>query len=152
MMQVDSSSDTVTLYAAGRHVIAVIDDDPAVLEAVRRLLRSEPYEVWITTHGDDVLNWTRTGAVSLVVADLRLSGASGLDLVREVRRSSSRTVCVLLTGFPSPDVYVDAERAGAREVLTKPWSEEGLRRTVRHLLRERELSGTCGRPAASREA
>jgi DNA-binding NtrC family response regulator len=121
-----------------RHEIVLVDDDPAVLRALRRLLRDEPYDILTTDQPPAALRWVGEREVNLVVTDELMPGMEGHDLVEEVHARSPRTACVILTGYPLTAMSVPGLREGIHAMITKPWDDEMIRRIIRQLLWEQE--------------
>ena len=118
------NTETDILPLLERHVVVAVDDDPATLEALRRLLERESYELRLTRRPQEALDWIAAGEVSLLLADPGL-----LD-----RAGASDVTRVMLTAAPPA-----GWEASARELIGKPWNDRDLRKTLRLLLREREL-------------
>jgi DNA-binding NtrC family response regulator len=134
--------ETPRLGLLQRHVVVVLDDEPSVLMALRRMFRPESFELRSTTWAQDVLEWVSRESVSLVISDQRMPETSGIATLRKVRALSPKTRCLMLTGYPSPELEQEAAAMGVRGVIAKPWDDMELKRTVRQLLRERELDTT----------
>jgi response regulator RpfG family c-di-GMP phosphodiesterase len=126
------------LPLARRHKVVLVDDDPAVLSSLGRLLRREPYELRSTAHPDLALTWIEEGDVSLVVTDQRMPDLCGTDLAERVRRVSPETIRVLLTAYPGNAVVRHGLAEDVQWLISKPWNDDALRLTLRQLLRERE--------------
>lgn len=135
------------------HVVVLIDDDPAVLGALQRVLRGEPYEVVATQNPEEALHWVLSRRASLIVADQRMPGMTGLELLEMVRTCSPRTARVMLTAHSDLSGVFKISRIEAIDrVLRKPWEEEGLKGTLRELLAAVEAGrGGSGRAPISRE-
>jgi response regulator RpfG family c-di-GMP phosphodiesterase len=122
------------------HVVLCVDDEPAILAALRRSLRNEPYEVLTTDHPDRALKWVDTREISLVISDQRMPGMLGTDLLEEVGQRSPSTVRVILTAYPGSTASRPGLRRGTDCMISKPWDGGMLRRTIRQLLMDRELA------------
>lgn len=123
------------------HLVVCIDDDPAVLSALRRLVRDEPYEFLSTDNPDQAMDYVRTRDVSLFIADYRMPDMSGTGLLQLVKATSPTCVRLLLTGYPRATWVLQAhERELMHLVIGKPWDNEALRRTILERLHDRELS------------
>jgi DNA-binding NtrC family response regulator len=125
--------ETPPLELLETHVVMVVDDDANTLNALRRALAPEPYFVVTSEHPKLALQWIPRRNVSVVISDRRMPEMGGDRFLREVRRSSPRSILLLLTAYPeeiTEPPYVT--------VLTKPWDDRSLRKTLRRLLRERE--------------
>jgi len=122
-----------------RHLVVCVDDDPVVLSALKRLLRSEPYEFIITESPEEALELVRTRDVSLLIADYRMPDMSGTGLLQLVKSWSPETVRLLLTGHPDAAWVLQAEeRQLMHLVCGKPWDNKELRETILLQLRARE--------------
>ena len=80
-----------------RDIVVFVDDQPEVLDSLRRLLRDETYEVRTTSSPDEALRWVGEGDVSVLVTDERMPTMRGTDLLERASKRSPRTVRVVLT-------------------------------------------------------
>lgn len=114
-------------------MIVLVDDDPAVLNALRRSLSREPYLVLSTSRPREALRWVEALDVSAVVSDERMPDMTGRELLERVSDRSPETARILLTAF----VGAAARRPHATEcMIGKPWDDSMLKRTLRELLPE----------------
>ncbi len=113
--------------------ILVVDDEPTVREVVARYLRHDGYEVLELDHGDEVAAAVRTFRPDLVVLDVMLPGASGLDLLRA--RTTEAVPVILLTARVDEADRVLGLELGADDYVTKPFSPRELAARVRSVLR-----------------
>lgn len=143
-MSLATRPDTEILLPLASHLVVALDDELQVLSSLQRLLRQEPYEFRSTSRPELVLEWAEAGGISLLLCDQRMPGVTGLELVDTLRRISPSTTVVMLTG------YLDRIplEAPVRERVEKPWDDRELRRTIRLLLREKELKASSGDSAA----
>jgi CheY-like chemotaxis protein len=123
---------------AGRPLVVCVDDEPEILAALSRLLRAEPYEFRTTADPEEALDWVRTGAVSVLVADYRMPLMSGATLLQLAKAASPRTARMMLTGYPGESLVVAAGEAGLMHLVGKPWDDDSLKRKIRGLLAGRE--------------
>ena len=121
------------------HVVVCVDDEPAILAALRRALRREPYEILTTELPERALHWVHTRDVSLVITDQRMPGMQGTELLEEVCRSSPSTARIILTAYPGSTAAVPGLRYRTECMISKPWDGGMLRRVIRQLLLDREL-------------
>lgn len=120
------------------HLVLIVDDDPQVLSALRRLLEREPYDVVTTDRPHLALEWVKMKPVSLVICDHRMPEMPGAFLLGEVSEKSPSTARVLLTAYPEAVSSIEAAARRFDCIVTKPWDDEMLKRTVRWLLHGRE--------------
>ena len=122
--------------------VMCVDDEPAVLSALRRALRREPYGVVTASDATAALDCLTRRPVDVVIADERMPRMSGSELLQEVHRRWPWTGLVILTGYPGQNLVVRGLEGQVDFLLYKPWDDEALRRTIRDLVREVER----GRP------
>ncbi|MBI2899709.1 MAG: PAS domain S-box protein [Planctomycetes bacterium] len=119
-------------------IVVCVDDDPDVLTSLERLLRSEPYEVRTTADPEQVLEWVENEDVSVVIADQRMPRMTGTELLEAVEDRRPTTTRVLLTGYVGNSFVNRVLPEGVQWLIAKPWSNEGVRLTLRQLLDRRE--------------
>src|ERR1051326_2049510 len=79
-------------------LLVCVDDDPEILRALRRVFRTEPWEVLTTEHPAQVLQWICDRQVDLIIADQRMPDMNGSDLLEVVQDYSPGTACVIQIG------------------------------------------------------
>lgn len=133
-----------------RHKVVLVDDDPAVLGSLRRLLRREPYDLLCTDRPEMALAWIEQGGVSLAVLDQRMPGLCGTDLAERIRRCSPGTIRVMLTAYPGNTIVQHGLAGDVQWLISKPWNDDALRLALRHLLKEEESKPGPPDPAGTR--
>ena len=126
--------------ATRKPVVLLVDDDPEVLAALRRVLRDEPYDLATAGSAAQALASLRGRPAHVVVADERMPGVNGSELLADLRDRWPWIGRVILTGYPGADVTIRGLEVGVDFVLHKPWEPETLKRTLRRLLLEVERS------------
>jgi two-component system, NtrC family, response regulator HydG len=117
-----------------RETILVVDDAPATVEAIQRNLTAQGYAVLTALSVAEALRVMEGTAVDLVVTDLKMPKASGMDLVRHVCENLKDTEIVVITGYPSIEGAVTAVKIGAEEYLAKPFTDGELLAAVQRAL------------------
>jgi len=107
-------------------LVCVVDDDAAVRDALKRLIRSVGLDVELFESAQEFLRWRRRSVPTCVVLDIRLPGISGLDLQRELEALGIRIPLIFITGHGDIPMSVRAMKAGAVEFLTKPFRDQDL--------------------------
>jgi FixJ family two-component response regulator len=107
-------------------IVAVIDDDEAVREAVDDLLRSVGLRMQGYASAAEYQARKRSDAPSCIVLDVRLPGASGLEIQRDLQEAGDDTPIIFITGHGDIPMSVQAMKAGALEFLTKPFRDQDL--------------------------
>jgi DNA-binding NtrC family response regulator len=110
--------------------ILVVDDEAAQREILRTILVAEGYQVEIARSAGEALEKGGRQRFDLVLTDLRMPGADGLSLVRELSREDPPTLVIIMTGFGSLDSAEQAMKQGAFDYLTKPLERDDLLRIV----------------------
>jgi len=119
--------------------ILVVDDAPDTLEVIKRNLLSLGYQVYTALGVMEAIKILETTSIDLVITDLKMPRASGLDLVRHVRENLKNTEIMMITGYASVEGAVSAVKAGAEEYLAKPFTDEELSAAVERALDKRRL-------------
>jgi DNA-binding NtrC family response regulator len=114
--------------------ILVVDDSPGTREVLERNLRAEGHEVVSAANVSAALAVLARVGVDLVITDMRMPGADGMELVRHVRDHCRGTGVIMVTGFATVGGAVSAMREGVDDYLPKPFSDEELRQAVRTAL------------------
>jgi len=109
-----------------RPVVAVIDDDLSVREAIQGLLETADLRVELFASPQDYLKSKRNDVPGCIILDVRLPGSSGLDFQRELVGTGIHTPVIFLTGYADIPMTVQAMKAGAVEFLTKPYRDQAL--------------------------
>jgi FixJ family two-component response regulator len=107
-------------------VVFVVDDDPSVCRAIKRLVESVGLRVELFGSAQEFLRSERPDAASCLVLDIRLPGRSGLDFQRELAEAGIHIAIVFITGHGDIPMTVRAMKAGAVEFLTKPFRDQDL--------------------------
>lgn len=102
-------------------VISVIDDDASIRAAANNLLSSHGYVVHTFESAEDFLQSAHQDGSSCVVADVQMSGMSGLDLLTHLRTRGNNVPFIFITAFPDESVRDRALKAGAICFLSKPF-------------------------------
>ncbi len=115
--------------------VLVVDDDPAVLEALERALRIEGFEVTSIGAGLPALERQLSEPAEAIVLDGRLPDVDGLEVCRRIRARGDRVPVLMLTARDGIDDRVEGLDAGADDYLVKPFALEELSARLRALLR-----------------
>jgi two-component system, LuxR family, response regulator FixJ len=113
--------------AQSKFAIALVDDDPAVLFALTSKLERHGMDIRGYSEAGSLLNHLSKGVkIDCVVADVRMPGLSGMDLLNTLANSRSNPPLILITGYPDIEVAIVAMKAGAHDFIVKPIDEARL--------------------------
>lgn len=130
---------TLSAAATQPWTVLCVDDEPSILSALRRVLRSEGCRILVANSGAEALAVLSSESVDVVVSDMRMPGMDGAELLGRVRAQWPQTARILLTGYADMDATISAINNGQiYRYIHKPWDEHELRLTVRQAA-EREL-------------
>ncbi len=115
--------------------ILVVDDEPAVREAIERALRLDGYDVELAEDGERALSAVESGPPDAMVLDVLMPRVDGLQVCRRLRSSGERVPILMLTARDSVGDRVGGLDAGADDYLVKPFAFDELLARLRALLR-----------------
>src|SRR5205085_102972 len=115
-------------------IVFVIDDDRAVREAIKSLIRSVGMRVETFASAQEFLAGQRPDAPACLVLDVRMPGLSGLDPQLELTQANIRTPIIFITGHGDIPMSVQAMKAGALEFLAKPFRDQDLLDAIQQAL------------------
>src|SRR3954468_9872250 len=115
------------LAAAPMPTLLVIDDEPSILHAFRRAFREPEYALVTASSAAEGLAALERAAPDVVILDVHLGDASGLETFEQGRRRDARTPVILVTGHGTTDLAIEAMKRGAYEYLLKPLELPQLR-------------------------
>jgi two-component system response regulator RegX3 len=127
--------------------VLVVDDEPAIADAVAYALKEEGFEVATRGDGESAAAAIEDDNFDLIVLDLRLPRLSGMEVCRRARAHSSVPILMLTARDAEVDRVLGLE-VGADDYVTKPFSMPELLARVRALLRRRELDRDQTRPTS----
>jgi FixJ family two-component response regulator len=123
----------------GEPIVFVVDDDPAIRQALKNLIGSVGHRVETFGSAQDFLRTKRKDAPGCLILDMRMPGLSGLDLQRELTEAGVSIPIIFVTGHGDIPMSVRAMKAGAVEFLTKPFRDQDLLDAIRQgIERDRE--------------
>ncbi len=129
-----SATDAMAPYTEGVSSILVVEDDPSLRLLLVRNLRESGFNVVGASAGPEMWVALRRDTMDLVLLDVMLPGASGLDLCRTLRQTSAVPIILLSARGDEVDRVVGLE-LGADDYITKPFGTKELLARVRALLR-----------------
>jgi two-component system response regulator HydG len=137
---------------AGAGVVLVVDDEPLMLRAVARILRADGHVTLLAEGPDAARQALLDPTLDVVLLDLRLGTASGLDLLALIKGERPELEVVVMTGHATIESAVGCMREGAFDYLAKPFEDVHRVRTTVHqalerrrlLARNRELEARLG--------
>ena len=109
-----------------KFLIAVVDDDESVREAMKGLLASHGYGALVFDRAEAFLDSDHLRSTACLIADVQMPGMTGPDLHGRLVASGNPIPTILITAYPDPVLRARALRNGVKCYLTKPFREEDL--------------------------
>ena len=112
-------------------LVAVVDDDELLRDALRRLLKASGLGAVSFESAEDLLNSGRLPEIACLIADVRMPGMSGLELQARLKAERCPIPIIFITAHGDAKMRIQAMRDGAVEFLTKPFDNAVLLEIVR---------------------
>lgn len=107
----------------GRARILVVDDEVGMCDFLRYLLEGEGYEVDDANSAAESLGKVAENAYDLVLADIKMPGMDGLEMLRQIKDLDENIVVIVMTGYSSLETAIRAIKYNAHNYLTKPFDD-----------------------------
>ncbi len=119
--------------------ILVIDDELGLREGCRRALRRHGFQVEVAATGAEGVAHLRQDHFALVLLDVMMPDVSGIELLQTIREHDPDIVCIIITGYATVELAVEAMKRGAYDFIAKPFSDDNLLLAVEKGLERRRL-------------
>ncbi|MFZ6777122.1 EAL domain-containing protein [Undibacterium sp. Ji83W] len=123
-------------FADDTKTLLIVDDEPNIGSALKRLLRVEGYRILTATSGQQGLDLLAVNPVQVIISDQRMPGMVGTEFLRIVKELYPDTIRIILSGYS--DLVPIAEGVNRGEIfkfLTKPWDDAQLKENIRDAFR-----------------
>lgn len=121
--------------------LLVVDDEPNIVSALRRLLRRDNYTILTAYSGKEGLEVLAQNEVDVIMSDQRMPGMTGVEFLRAAKDLYPDTIRIVLSGYTELQSVTDAVNEGAiYKFLTKPWDDTQLRAHVEEAFRRKEMA------------
>jgi two-component system response regulator PilR (NtrC family) len=114
--------------------LLVVDDEESLREVLEIMFASEGYIVESASDGALALEKLALQAYDLILTDMRMPGANGLELLERVKQLYPETLVILMTAYSTTSQAVEAMKMGAYDYIVKPFNNEDIRLTVKKAL------------------
>jgi DNA-binding response OmpR family regulator len=110
--------------------VLVIDDEPSVTDALQMILEDQGFEVAVAATGREGMEQARLARFDVIITDLRLPDANGLDLIVIAREGDMARKVILITSYATEEVIAQALTRGAGSVVLKPFPPAEIIRQI----------------------
>ena len=135
------ASGRVNLQGGSMGKVLVVDDQRNMRTTLAMMLRGTGNEVDEAADGNQGRELGSTGAYDVVLTDLRMGGADGIDVLRTIKQAQPMTEVIVMTAYGTIESAVEAMRLGAFDYIQKPFTEEELLVKVSKAIESRKLHG-----------
>lgn len=122
---------------ADKPTLMLLDDEPNIINALRRVFRNEGYRILTANHAHEALELLAINRVDLILSDQRMPDMTGIEFLSRVKELYPNIVRVVLSGYSEIHTVTEAINKGAiYKYFTKPWDDAQLREEVRRIFRD----------------
>nr|WP_298118826.1 ATPase, T2SS/T4P/T4SS family [uncultured Pseudomonas sp.] len=120
--------------------LLLVDDEPGILAALRRVLHRENYQLHFARNGVEALKILASQPVHLIISDFMMPQMNGSELLSQVRERWPATIRIMLTGHANTEAVMGSIQGGAvYRFILKPWNDDDLRLTIALALEQYDL-------------
>lgn len=121
--------------------ILIVDDDESMRAGCVQTLVEEGYRAKSVENGQQALEAIDKVSFDVIILDLKMPGISGMEVLKKIKKTDATSIVIIITGYGTIDVAVEAMREGAYDFITKPFTPEAFLKVVERAVdsRRREL-------------
>ncbi len=119
--------------------VLVVDDELGIREGCRRALTSTECEVEVAENGPDGLHKLRQAPFDVLLVDAMMPGMSGLEMMQQARKIAPDVIGIIITGYATIELAVQAIREGAHDFIAKPFTHELLLHVINREIDRQKL-------------
>lgn len=127
------------IFSMNRNAILLVDDDRHVLNSMAGWLREQNFDVTEAATCSEAIQQIQASPFDLVLSDIRLPDGDGFDVLAYCREHAPQLEVILLTGYGTVETAIEALRAGAFDLLTKPLIDEELLMSINRVLSQQRV-------------
>ncbi len=111
--------------------ILIVDDEPDMLKLLSMIIREKtPYEVTTTNNPLEGLEFAKKGGFDLVIADLKMPGLDGIELLDAIKKVDENIPVIIITAYGTVESATEAIQKGGFDFITKPFRKEHILFTI----------------------
>ncbi len=119
--------------------ILVVDDEKGMREFLSIMLKKEGYDPVTAENGAKAIKLVKEDVFDLVITDVKMPKAGGVDVLKAVREFSPDTMVIMITAYATAETAVEAMKEGAYDYIMKPFKVDEIKLVVRNALEKRRL-------------
>lgn len=111
--------------------LLIVDDEPDMLKLLSMIIREKtPYEVTTTNNPLEALDFVKKGGFDIVIADLKMPGLDGIELLDAVKRVDQDIPVIIMTAYGTVESAAETIEKGGFDFITKPFRKEQILMTI----------------------
>ncbi|MDP3048187.1 MAG: response regulator [Thermodesulfovibrionales bacterium] len=111
--------------------ILAVDDEPDMLKLLSMIIREKtPYEIVTTNNPLEALEMAKKGGFDIVIADLKMPGLDGMELLEAIKRTDADIPVIIITAYGTVESAVESMQKGGFDFITKPFKKEQILFTI----------------------
>ncbi|MGL4570614.1 MAG: response regulator [Clostridium sp.] len=114
--------------------ILIVDDEKNIRIALSHCLKSEDYDVYMACDGEEAVQKIENDKFDLILVDYQMPNKNGLEVLNEIRNKGILTSVIMMTAYRTVNIAVEAMKFGAIDLISKPFSIEKLKESVKSSL------------------
>ncbi|MBI5776369.1 MAG: sigma-54-dependent Fis family transcriptional regulator, partial [Nitrospirae bacterium] len=114
--------------------ILIVDDEPAILTSLSKILEDEGYQIAMAKSGQEALKMLGADPPDLMMLDIWMPELDGIETLKRAREQAPQVQVVMMSGHGNIETAVKAIKLGAYDFIEKPLSLENVTLRVRHAL------------------
>ena len=121
----------VQLDPENREKVLVVEDEPDMLQGIRRILKKQGYNVETASDGIRAMQIVKENAYPVALLDLKLPGVDGFEIMKEIKERSPESEVIIMTGYGDMDSAITALKLDASDFIPKPFKTEAVTLAIR---------------------
>lgn len=145
-MNTAAPAPVVPTVESKKYTMLVVDDEEGPRQSLRMVFRNE-FDVHAVDNGEKAIAFARENTVHVAILDIRMSGASGIEVLENLKAIDRRIEVIMLTAYETLETARQALRLGACDYLSKPFDLSTVRNTAARALHLRKIADTVASTA-----
>ena len=122
-------SEDIENRPSRKRSVLIVDDEKIIRDSLKDWLQ-DGYNVTTAETGEEAIELVKNHDFDVMFLDVRLTGKSGLEVLKEIKEIKPQIKSIIITAYPSVELAVEAMKAGATDYIVKPFSPDQLEKLI----------------------